>query len=307
MGKILISGASGLIGKRLTELLIQQGHEVSHLGRAKKVGTIPSFVWDVDSGTLDEQALWNVDTVIHLAGAGVADKRWTEKRKREILESRTKSTALLARYLSKYHNVKTVVSASAIGYYGFGLDETEFTEESKPGSDFLAHVVNAWEREVDKIQNKRVVKLRIGIVLSENGGALKEMITPIKWYVGAPLGTGKQCMSWIHLDDLCRMFIKAVEDNSMLGVYNAASPNAVTNAEFTQAIAKSIHKPVWLPAIPAFVLKAIVGDMADIVINGSIVSSKKIQQTGFKFLYPNLDNALNDLLGEKSKIVNLQS
>src|SRR5687768_17555802 len=137
MSKILITGASGLIGTRLTELLMQHGHEVSHLGRKKKEGKIPSFAWNVDDGILDEQALKNVDSVIHLAGAGVADKRWSAKRKQEILESRIKSTALLARYLDKHSNVKTVVSASAIGYYGVGSDETEFTEESKPGDDFL--------------------------------------------------------------------------------------------------------------------------------------------------------------------------
>lgn len=278
-------------------MLVQQGHEVSHLGRTKKAGKTPSFVWDVDHGIMDEQALKDVDTVIHLAGAGVADQRWTEKRKKEILESRIKSTALLARYLEQNENVKTVVSASAIGYYGFGLGDAEFREESKPGNDFLAQVVKAWEGEVDKIQNKRVVKLRVGIVLSAKGGALKEMTTPIRWGVGAPLGTGKQYMSWIHLDDLCKMFVKAVEDTSMNGAYNATGPYAVTNHELTRTIAKTLHKPILLPSIPAFVLNLIVGEMAVIVVNGSIVSSKKIQQAGFKFQFPSLEEALPDLLG----------
>jgi uncharacterized protein (TIGR01777 family) len=296
MSKILITGASGLVGTRLTEMLTEQGHEVSHLGRTKKAGKIPSFVWDVDGGTIDEQALIRVDAVIHLAGAGIADKRWTEKRKLEILESRTKSTALLAQYLKRNQSIKTVVSASAIGYYGFGLSDKEFTEQSESGNDFLAGVVAAWEAEVDKIQNKRVVKLRVGIVLSEKGGALKEMVTPICWGVGAPLGTGTQYLSWIHLDDLCNMFIKAIEDNALRGVYNATGPYAVTNAEFTRKISSVLNKPLWLPPIPAFVLKILVGEMADIVVNGSAVSSKKIQQAGFEFLYPNLDFALKDLL-----------
>lgn len=296
MNKILITGGSGIIGTRLTEMLIEQGHEVSHLGRTKKTGKINSFVWDVDRGIIDEQALKDVDTVVHLAGATVADHRWTKKRKHEILESRTKSTTLLARYLERNQNIKTVVCASAIGYYGYRSDESEFTEDSDPGEDFLASVVKAWEGEVDKIQNKRIVKLRVGIVLSKKGGALEKMVTPIRWMVGSPLGTGKQWVSWIHLDDLCRMFIKAIEDSTMRGVYNATAPHPVNNKELTQAIAKTLHKPLWLPNVPAFVLNVVIGEMADIVLNGSIVSSKKIQQTGFKFLYPNLDNALKDLL-----------
>jgi hypothetical protein len=293
MSKILISGASGLIGTRLTELLVQHGHEVSHLSRKKKEGKTPAFVWNVESGIIDEQALKDVDAVVHLAGAGVADKRWSKKRKKEILESRIKSTALLTRYLDKYPTIKTVVSASAIGYYGFG---GEFTEESNPGVDFLAQVVSAWEAEVDKIQNKRVVKLRTGIVLSEKGGALEKMTTPIRWYAGASLGTGRQYMSWIHLDDLCRMFIKAIEDPTMHGAYNATGPYAVTNDELTRAIAATIRKPLLLPSVPAFVLRFLVGEMAAIVLNGSIVSSKKIQQTGFTFQFPTLEEALNDLL-----------
>lgn len=296
MSKILITGASGLIGTRLTEVFMQQGHVVVHLGRTKKTGKVPSFVWDVEKGVIEENAFDGVDAVVHLAGAGVADQRWTKKRKLEILESRTKSTTLLAHHLEKYLNVKVVVSASAIGYYGFGLSDREYTEESNPGTDYLATVVSAWEGEVDKIQNRRVVKMRVGIVLSEKGGALKEMMKPIQWGVGAPLGTGKQYMSWIHLDDLCRMFIKAVEDHTMVGSYNATGPHAVTNKELTRAMAKVLHKPLWLPPIPKFVLKIVVGEMADIVLNGSIVSSKKIQQTGFTFQFNSLEEALHDLL-----------
>jgi len=298
VSKILITGASGLIGKRITEMLEQQGHTVAHLGRTKKSGRVTSFVWDVNLGTMEEESFMGVDAIIHLAGAGVADQRWTKKRKQEILESRTKSTALLARYLEKYPNVKAVVSASAIGYYGFGLTDKKYTEESEPGSDYLASVVKAWEGEIDRIQNKRVVKLRIGIVLSEQGGALKEMMKPIQWRIGAPLGTGKQYMSWIHIDDLCRMFIKAVEDDTMQGAYNATGPYAVTNHELTRAIAKVLRKPLWLPPVPGFVLKILVGEMADIVLNGSIVSSIKIQQKGFKFQFSDLDQALVNLLAK---------
>jgi uncharacterized protein (TIGR01777 family) len=295
MSKILITGASGLVGTRLTQLLLESGHEVSHLGRSKKAGSIKSFVWDVEKGTLDSEALKNIDIVIHLAGTGIADKRWSEKRKREILESRTKSTALLARHLENNTTVKTVVSASAIGYYGFDLTEKEFTENSPAGKGFLADVVKAWEAEADKIKDKRLVKIRTGIVLSEKDGALNEMAKPVRWGMGAPLGTGDQYVSWIHLDDLCRIFIKAVEDESLHGAYNATA-GAVTNRALTQAIAKTLHKPLWLPAVPAFALTLALGEMAQLVLYGSVVSSKKIEQAGFTFAFSRLDDALNNLL-----------
>ncbi len=297
--KILITGASGLVGKRLTELLLQKGYQVFHLGRSNKGGSVPTFLWNVEKHVIDSAALANVDTVIHLAGAGVADKRWTSDRKKEILESRTKSTALLFEALKKEkHHVTTFVSASAVGYYGFGLSDEVFTEESKSGSDFLAQVTRQWEEEVDKITllGIRVVKLRIGIVLSEKGGALAEMAKPIKLGVGAPLGSGKQYLTWIHLDDLCSMFSKAIDDQQMNGVYNAAGPEWVTNAEMTKSIAKVLKKPLWLPPIPNFVMKIVLGEMADMVLNGSKISAKKIQKAGFKFRFTKLDEALKDLL-----------
>lgn len=296
--KILITGASGLVGSRLTEMLLQKGHQVSHLGRTKKNGQVKSYVWNVEKAEFDAEALVGVDAIIHLAGAGVADKRWNENRKKEILESRTKSSALLYEMLKKrIHAVKAVVSASAIGYYGFCLDERIFTEESKPGSDYLAQVTQQWEQEVDKIASLgiRVAKLRIGIVLSEKGGALAEMAKPIRFGVGAPLGTGKQYLSWIHIDDLCAMFIKTVEDDQMHGAYNAVC-DWVTNEAITKWIAKVLNKPLLLPPIPGFVMKLVVGEMAVIVVNGSKVSSEKIRNTGFAFQYPELSEALRNLL-----------
>jgi uncharacterized protein (TIGR01777 family) len=296
--KILITGASGLIGSRLTEMLIQKGYQVSHLGRTKKNGPVKSYVWNVDKGELDPQALVGVEAIIHLAGAGVAEKRWDAKRKKEILDSRTKSSALLYDAMKKgNHAVKSVVSASAIGYYGFCLDERIFAEESNTGADYLAQVTKQWEEEVDKITSLgiRVAKLRIGIVLSEKGGALAEIAKPVRLGVGAALGTGKQYLSWIHIDDLCSMFIKAVEDEQMHGAYNAVC-DWVTNEAMTKSIGKVLRRPLWLPPVPGFIMNIIMGEMAVIVVNGSKVSSEKIRKAGFIFQYPELSETLKNLL-----------
>ncbi|MBX2897421.1 MAG: TIGR01777 family oxidoreductase [Cyclobacteriaceae bacterium] len=296
--KILITGASGLVGSHLTGMLLQQGYQVVHVGRTKRAGKIPSFVWDVHAGTIDAQALEGVDTIINLAGAGIADKRWSASRKREILESRTKSVALLNKVLSTTsHRVTTFVSASAIGYYGFGFGDEVFTEAAEPGSDFLANVTTQWEAAIDKIQalSIRVVKLRIGIVLSDKGGAVTEMAKPVRMLVGAPLGTGKQYLSWIHMDDLCALFLRAVEDKNLEGAYNAVCGNWVTNAELIRAIGKVLSKPIWLPPVPGFMLKLLLGEMANLVLLGSKVSAGKIKQTGFQFRYTKLEEALSSL------------
>lgn len=302
--KVLITGATGLVGTRLTDLLLQKGYQVSHLGRSSRLGNVPSYTWDIEKGKVDPQSFVGVDAIIHLAGAGVADRRWTNARKQEILESRTKSTALLYKSLAEStHSVNTVISASAIGFYGFGLEDEVVDEEAQPGTDFLAQVTQEWEREVDKIiaLNIRVVKLRIGIVLSEKGGALVEMARPVRWGVGAPLGTGKQYLSWIHLDDLCGMFINAVENSAMKGAYNAVSGNWVTNQELTSMIAKILRRPLWLPNIPAFVLKLLIGEMAGMVLNGSKISADKIKQAGVEFNFSNLEEALKELLSKTKK------
>jgi uncharacterized protein len=298
---ILITGASGMIGTRLTEILLERGYSVAHLGRSKKEEKVKSYVWNVSNFVVEPGALRGITSIIHLAGAGVAEKRWTEERKKEILDSRIKSTALLHETLKKgNHHVTSVISASAIGYYGIYDSEKVFTELDPAASDFMAQVTQQWEEEVDKIKSLdvRVVKLRVGIVLSERGGALKKMIEPIKWFVGAPLGSGNQNINWIHIDDLCEMFIKAIEDEQMNGAYNATSPYPITNRELTTAIGKVIKRPILLPFIPAFVLKMVVGEMAEYVLKGSKVSSEKIQKAGFQFKFKNLEEALRNLLAK---------
>jgi uncharacterized protein (TIGR01777 family) len=296
---ILITGASGMIGTRLSEILLERGYSVAHLGRSKKEEKIKSYVWNVNNFVVEPGALRGITSIIHLAGAGVAEKRWTEERKKEILDSRIKSTALLCDTLKKgNHHVTSIISASAIGYYGIDDNETVFVESDPPASDFMARVTKQWEDEVEKIRalDIRVVKLRVGIVLSERGGALKKMVEPIKLFVGAPLGSGEQNINWIHIDDLCEMFIKAIEDEQMSGAYNATGPYPVTNRELTHAIGKVIKRPILLPFTPAFILKMVIGEMAEYVLKGSKVSSEKIQKAGFEFKFKNLEEALKNLL-----------
>ncbi len=296
--KILITGASGLVGTRLTDLLLKNGYEVCHMSRHKKSGPINSFVWNIENGDFDKSALEGVNAIIHLAGAGVADKRWNTHRKEEILQSRVKSTQLLYQVLKDTPNqVETVVSASAIGYYGFYLGEEIVTEQSPTGFDFLAQVTKQWEEEVDKIVslNIRTVKLRIGIVLSNKGGALGQMALPVKLGIGSPLATGKQYLSWIHIDDLCSLFLMAIKNQYAIGSINAVTDWA-SNAEFTQAIASALNKPLWLPNVPGFILKLVVGEMANMIINGSKVSSEKAHTLGYNPQYPTLYLALKNLL-----------
>ncbi len=296
--RILITGASGLVGTRLTELLISRGYEVRHLSRSRS-NKIPTFQWDVDKQTIEAGAFEGVDTVVHLAGANVADKRWSEKRKKEIIDSRVESTKLLVRELNRAEGmIRTFVSASANGYYGFRQPQKIFTESDAPGTDFLATVTQRWEAEVDKISAPeiRVVKMRIGVVLAKGGGALKPMANAAKWFVGSPLGSGKQFLSWIHIDDLCGMFIKSIEDDRIHGAVNAVAPHPVTNRELTEAIAQRLHKPILLPAVPAFVLRLMFGEMADIVLEGNKVSPKKIMDAGFVYKFQDFQKALDDLL-----------
>ena len=297
--KILITGGSGLIGTRLTELLTQAGHSVAHLGRSVLSNGVKTYLWNIEKKTIDQSALASVDAVIHLAGANVGDKRWTPRRKEEILHSRIQSTRLLFKELSKgNHRIKSFVFASAIGFYGSGNGQVTFTENDPKGSGFLADVVSQNEAEAEKIEKLgiRLVKFRGGAVLSERGGALKEMLWPVKLYIGSPLGTGKQIISWIHIDDLCRMFIKAVEDENMQGVYNAVTPNPISNRDFTYVLANVLKRPIWLPRVPSFLLDVLFGEMAEVVLKGAKVSSEKIQAAGFDFKFPNAEGALQDLL-----------
>ena len=231
-----------------------------------------------------------------MAGAGIADERWTEERKKEILDSRIDSTSLLFESLKNIGNqVKAVISASAIGYYGFGEVGETFDENSKPGSDFLANVTTLWENEVDKISKlkKRIVKIRVGVVLSEKGGALPQMVAPIKLFAGSPVGSGNQMISWIDLDDLCKIFLLAIEDEKMNGPYNAVAPNPVSNETFTKAIGKILNRPIWPIKVPKLLLNIALGEMQVIVTGNSEIKNKRIaEETNFVYEFPNLEKSL---------------
>ncbi len=290
MKNILITGGSGLVGKQLTSLLESKGYTVAWLSRKPQQQT--HFLWDVEKQELDPQALEWADAVVHLAGEGVAEKRWTADRKKRILESRTQSTQLLYTAIQQAEKKpNTFISASAVGYYGFNTGTNLMEETSPSGDDFLAEVVLAWEKEVKKIEQLlvRCILLRVGIVLDANGGALGEMLKPP---VAAPLGSGDQWMSWIHIEDLARMFVFALEKTTLQGIYNAVGPHPATNQQLTKEAAAAKGKTYLGIGVPGFALKLVLGEMAAMVLGGNRVSSQKIQKAGFEFEFPELKGAL---------------
>jgi uncharacterized protein len=296
--KVLITGASGLIGPKLIRLLLEKGHQVSVLSRSPhKIKGVNVFQWDVDNQIIDNQAFDGVDTIIHLAGAGIADERWTKARKQLIIDSRVQSTKLLYKGIEESNApIKTIISASAVGFYGDRADEI-LTENSANGTGFLAECCQEWENAVELGQkfNVRLVKFRIGLVLSKQGGALSKLETPVSLFLGAPLGSGKQWMPWIHITDLISLFEKAIENPVFDGTFNACSPIPVTNFEFTKILAKTLFRPVWPIKVPEFVLKAVLGEMSQVILISNHTSSQKLLNAGFKFRYAGLEEALKEI------------
>lgn len=305
MSTVVITGGTGLVGKRLSAYLAQKGHNVIVLTRAlreaKQEHNIAYALWDVKKQTIDIHALQQADYIMHLAGAGVVDKPWTPDYKQEILDSRTQSSRLLIDTLrNNSHHVKAIISSSAIGWYGedkeagFAFTETDAAEES-----FLGRTCALWEQSIEPATELgvRVCKLRTGIVLSNEGGALAEFKKPIQLGVAGILGNGQQVVSWIHVDDLCRLFLFAMENDNLEGSYNAVAPTPVTNKKLTLTLAQLMKGSFHLPMhVPVFMLKLILGSRSIEVLKSTTVSCTKIKETGFTFLFPTIEAALRDLV-----------
>ena len=300
---VLITGATGLIGKRLTHLLLSNGYTVHSLSR-KAIPDEPgikTFLWNPERGTIDEKCLKNVEAVIHLAGEGIAAKPWTKLRKQQIIKSRTDTIRLLYKAIRSHpSSVNTVISASAVGYYGDRGNEL-LAEGSRPGNDFMAQTCIAWENAVNegKALNLRVIKLRTGMVLSKEGGALPQLAAPVRLGLGTVLGSGEQWVPWIHLDDVVSMYLFVLENNEARGTFNQTAPHPVTNKEFTTTLARKLKRPLWLPKVPAFALRLILGEMKAVVLSSTKTSAGKITDLGFQFQYSRLDEALKNLYDRK--------
>lgn len=291
---ILITGGTGLIGRALQASLKKAGHQISILSR--KGGDVN---WNPNQHWIQENALDNIDAIIHLAGENIGAKRWTASRKSEIINSRVQSTQLLVETLKNTPNkVQTILFASAIGFYGADSGEQLCTEESHAGTDFLATCTQAWEQASQGLPEQiRAVTFRIGLVLDANEGIFPKVAMPIRFGIGSALGTGKQWQSWIHLEDLCGFFLQGLENNSLKGTYNAVGPEAIRQNAMAHAIANKLRRPYFLPPVPSFLLKMILGEMACLVLGGNRVSCEKfVQATGYQFKYKSLQEALNQLL-----------
>jgi len=301
--KILIAGGSGIVGNSLSQFLKQQGYQIAILSRTEsKTNHFRTYLWDPERGEIDKAAFKGLKYVIQLSGANISEKRWTNERKKEIIESRIKTTNLLFQSIKNSDvKLKAFISASAIGYYGSVSSKHIYTESDSSGSDFLAKACIEWENAADQFNTLaiRTVKIRTGIVLTKAGGALSKITIPTRLGVGCALGSGKQYFPWIHIFDLCQIYLKAMSDHKMIGAYNAVAPGHITNKSFTKSLGKALGKPIWLPNIPSFILRLLLGELSQVLLHGSRISSNKILATGYHFQFEEIENALNDLFQAK--------
>lgn len=298
MKNILIAGGTGLVGKELANLLSEKNYEIALLSRKAKETGQKSFFWDYEKGILDTEAIDFADVIINLAGENISAKRWINSQKKIIVDSRVKTAELIYKKISESgKNIDAYISASAVGYYGLNTSEKIYDEDDDSGNDFLANTVVEWERASAKFAESgvRTVILRSGVVLSQNGGALPKMLTAIKAGAGSAIGSGKQYVPLISLTDIARMYMFAVENEELGGIYNAVCPEYLSNRELMRKLANHLNKPFFFPNVPAFVLKIIFGEMSSVLLKGSRVSPAKIQKAGFKFKNGNIENFLNSI------------
>ena len=276
-----------------------KGYDVAVLSRTDNHDPINKvYGWDIEKNQIDMEALKYADYIIHLAGANIGEKRWTKKRKQLIIDSRIKTAQLIFDKINETKNKpKAFISASAIGFYGTTKTDRIFSESDPPSKDFLGETCRLWEESADRFEKIgiRTVKIRTAIVLTKQGGALSPLLQTVKLGIGSAIGDGKQFMPWIHIDDLCEIYIKAIEDAQMNGPYNAAAPHHTTNRDFMETLASILKKPFWFPNIPATFIKLIFGKMSVILLKGNRVSSEKITNAGYRFKFSNLGDALADI------------
>lgn len=301
MKRVLVTGATGLIGKKLVEALVKQGIQVNTIGRSYAIfDGARSFVWDVKKGYIDPEALSGVGHIIHLAGAGIADGHWTDSRKLEIIQSRIKPVEMLFEACIKSGTeIKTFISSSGINYYGSETTTYVFTENAPPGTGFLSDVCVQWEDAAQRFADlgSRVVCMRTGVVLAKNGGALKVMARPILMGIGSAIGTGRQWVPWVHINDAVSAYMHVLQNAQTVGAYNLCAPQHITNKELTRAIALTTKRILLLPNVPAVALKTVMGEMAAMILEGSRASSAKLEATGFSFHYHNLQQAMREIYG----------
>jgi hypothetical protein len=294
---VLLTGGTGFVGKELTKMLINNGYTVAILSRSKRENTetIFYYTWDVEKQTIEKEAVLNADYIIHLAGANIAEKRWTNKRKEEVLNSRQQSAQLIYSVLKKNDKkIEAFISASAIGIYGAVNGEEICNENTAFDDDFLGLTCQKWEAAVDQFEKLgiRTVKVRTGLVLGKNEGLLSQLSPIFKFRLGAALGSGKQYMPWVHVLDLCEIYLKAIQNSKMKGPYNAAINDNTTNTIFSNTLAKVYGYKIWLPNVPGFIIQLLMGEMSIIVLTGRRVSSDKLEEVGFHFKYRSLEETL---------------
>jgi uncharacterized protein (TIGR01777 family) len=300
---VLVTGGTGFVGKELTKALINVGYTVSILSRTKIKNTVSVFyyTWDIEKQTIEKDAVLNADYIIHLAGANIAEKPWTNKRKEQIISSRERSTQLIYSVLKKSNKkIDAFISASAVGIYGAVNGQEICTENTAFGDDFLGLTCKKWEAAADQFEKLgiRTVKVRTGLVLGENDGFLNKLTPIFKWRLGSALGSGKQYMPWIHVEDLCEIYLEAIKNLNMEGPYNAAINDNTDNAGFSKTLANVYGYKIWLPNVPGFLIKMVLGEMSKIVLTGRRVSSDKLEELGFHFKHSDLRETLRYCLSK---------